>query len=337
MEIFDLEIVNKELEQALTKVWRQELGIRDYEITFHSEIPGKCLAKVTLFLQTVSGVKTMEILVKESSEHELVVLSIANKLIPYSSPKVILYRPAARGMWLFLENVSTWIDIGGRERTNERMLDGLYEIHRVFFDDVQALLDNFNAFSVVTKETLRSGVLRALKSVDEIRFDRVYQRLFEDWGEVQESANSKLDSLDKLDFPMTVLHGSYYPNTVRGMRDEEGRIHVVAYDWQYSGIGWPQIDLALLLDRVDLIAASQGLESPSPVLLERYWTRVHEEFQRVDYDQFKCVYEICYLYRALPLIRWWAKNFVARPLHEASRAVNEITMKVEGILGKKNE
>jgi len=168
MEIFGLEIADNVLERALAKAWRQDLGIRDYEIVFHSELPGRRLAKVTLFLQTVAGVKTMEILVKESSEHELVVLSIANKLIPYSSPKVILYRPAVRGMWLFLENVSTWVDIGSRERTNERMLDGLYAIHRAFFDNVQALLDNFNAFSVVTKETLRSGILRALKDVDEI-------------------------------------------------------------------------------------------------------------------------------------------------------------------------
>jgi len=337
MEIFGLEITNETLERALIKAYHQDLGIRDYEVEFSSEIPGRRLAKVTLFIQTASGVKSMEILVKECSEHELVVLSIANKLLPYSSPKVILYRPAAKGMWVLLENVSKWVDIGGESRTNESMLDGLFAIHKVFFDNVQALLDNFNVFSVVTKETLRSGVLRALQDVDEIRSDRVVVELFEDWSQVQESANSKLSSLDKLDFPMTVLHGSYYPNTVRGMRDAEGRFHVVAYDWQYSGIGWPQIDLALLLDRLDLIAESRGQKGPSPVLLERYWTRVHEEFGRVDYDQFKSVYEVCYLYRAVPLIRWHAKNFAAHPSQGPGRAVREIKMKLDRIIGKESE
>jgi len=337
MEIFGLEVENSQLEQALTRAYRQEFGIRDYEIEFHSEIPGRRLARVTLFLQTVSGIKSLEILVKECSEHELVVLSIANKLLSYSSPRVVLYRPAAKGMWVFLENIPTWVDIGGEGRTNENMLDGLYEIHRVFFDDAQALLDSFNVFTVVTKETLLSGVLRALQDVDEICSDHIVAELFRDWEKVREKVNSKLDTLDELDFPMTLLHGSYYPNTVRGMRDEENRFHVIAYDWQYSAIGWPQIDLALLLDRVDLIAESQNQKGPSPVLLERYWTRLQEEFGRVDYVQFKRVYEICYLYRALPLIRWWAKGFIARPAQAPGRAVLEIEMKLNKIIGGKSE
>jgi len=337
MEIFGLEIANDELERALARVYRQELGIRDCEIELHSEVPRQRLAKVTFFVQTVSGVKSLEVLVKESSEHELVVLSIANKLLPYSSPKVILYKPAPMGMWVVLENVSTWVDVGGKERTNESMLDGLYEIHREFFGNTQVLLGSFNVFTVVDEKTLRSGILRALQDVDELCSDHVVAELFGDWTEVLATVSSKLDALPDLDFPFTLLHGSYYPNTVRGFRDAEGRFHVVAYDWQYSAIGWPQVDLALLLDRVDLIAESQGQQGPSPVLLERYWERLQEEFEDVDYMRFKNVYEICYLYRAIPLIRYWARKFIAHPSREPGQAVREIEMKLGKIRGRESE
>ncbi len=331
MEVFGLQISDEELGGALSRVYQQELAIRSYELEVHSELPTRRLAKVEVHVQTAGGIKRLELLIKEGSRHELAVLSLANKILPFSSPRMILHKFFPDGVWLVLENIATWIDVNSPERTSQRMVDGLYAIHRVFLGSVDVLSSNFSIFSVASEEQLRASISRTITDIEELRSNKIVSDLFETWPAVRECIDNRL-AVPLLDFPMTLLHGSYYPNTVRGFLDSEGTVHVVAYDWQYAAIGWPQIDLAILLDRLDMVAKYQDLQAPSPALCGRYWTQLFDEYPELDFDRFISVYKFCYIYRALHLIRWWTKGFIAHPTREPGRAVLEVNIKLEKIL-----
>jgi len=331
MEVFGLQISDEELGGALVRVYQQELVVRSYDLEIHSELPTRRLAKVEVYVQTDGGVKNLELLIKEGSRHELASLSLANKVLPFSSPRIILYKFFSNGVWLVLENIATWVDINSPERTSERMVDGLYAIHRVFFEGVDILSRNFSIFPATSEEQLRSSISRTIADIEKLHSNTIVADLFETWPAVKACIDNCLATLP-LNFPMTLLHGSYYPNTVRGLLDSEGRVHVVAYDWQYAAIGWPQIDLALLLDRLDVIAMYQDQRGPSPVLCERYWIQLSEEHPTLDFEQFISVYKFCYIYRALHLIRWWTKSFIGHPTREPGRAVLEVKIKLEKIL-----
>lgn len=224
-----------------------------------------------------------------------------------------------------------WIDINSPERTSERIVDGLYAIHRVFLGGTDILSRNFKTFSVVSEEQLRSSISRTVADIEKLKGDRIVAELFESWPSVRECIEGRLVHTP-LDFPMTLLHGSYYPNTVRGLLDSNGKVHIVAYDWQYAAIGWPQIDLALLLDRLDVIAIHQGQQGPSSVLYGRYWMQLVEDSPTIDFGRFISVYKFCYIYKALHLIRWWTKKFIVNPTLERGRAALEIQTKLEKIL-----
>lgn len=331
MEVFDCSVSDEELGGALARVYQQELVVRSYELEVHSELPTRRLAKAEVFVQTAEGVRSLELLIKEGSRHELAALSLANKVLPYSSPRVVLYKFFPSGSWIILENIATWVDVNSPERTNTRLVDGLYAIHKVFLGRVDVLSSNFSIFPTTSEEQLRASISRTIADIEELRSNEVVVDLFETWPAVRECIDNRLSSF-QLDFPMTLLHGSYYPNTVRGLLDPDGSVHVVAYDWQYAAIGWPQIDLALLLDRLDIIARYQDLRGPSPALCGRYWMQLYEEHPELDFEQFISVYRFCYIYRALHLIRWWTKGFIAHPTREPGRAVLEVKIKLEKIL-----
>lgn len=331
MEVFDLRISDEELGGALARVYQQELVVRSYELEVHSELPTRRLAKIEVYVQTAEGIKELELLIKEGSLHELAALSLANKALPYSSPRVILHKLFPNGAWIVLENISTWVDVNSPERTSERIVDGLYAIHRAFLGSVDVLSSNFSIFPTTSEAQLRASISRTLTDIEELRDNKIVADLFETWPAVRECIDDRLSS-SELDFPMTLLHGSYYPNTVRGLLDSEGNVHTVAYDWQYAAIGWPQIDLALLLDRLDIIARYQDQRGPSPVLCGRYWMQLYEEYPELDFERFISVYKFCYIYRALHLIRWWTKGFIAHPSREPGRAVLEVQIKLEKML-----
>lgn len=333
MEVFDLQITDEELGEVLARVYQQAMVVQSYELEVHSELPTRRLAKANIYVQATEGVKNLELLIKESSRHELATLSLANKVLPYSSPRVVLYKFFSKGAWIFLENISTWIDVQGRDRVNERIVDGLYAIHKVFIGDVGVLSSNFSMFPVAAEDQLRANISRTLDDIELLRGDRVVAELFENWSAVRECIDERLNSAEPLVFPMTLLHGSYYPNTVRGLIDSRGTVHIVAYDWQYAAVGWPQIDLALLLDRLDLIAAFQGHKWPSPVLRDRYWMQLHEAHPNLNHEQFLSTYDFCYLHRALPLVRWWMKGLIQHPTRDPARPILEIKMKLAQILG----
>lgn len=327
MDIFDLHISDDEFSTALSAAYKRELMARSYQFEYHSSMPRQRLAKVSVVVQTRSGLKTLEVLVKESTHHELMVLSLANKILPYSSPKVILYRFLPKSVWLVLENISTWVDVGAVGRVNENMLDGLYAIHKATLGATDAILENFGSLAVVKKNVIRSSIVRTIEELEGLSKSERVASLFSDWGKIKERAAARLGDIESITFPMALLHGSYYPNTVRGIAVGE-RLHVVAYDWQYSAVGYPQLDLAMLLDRLDVIARQQGLEGPSTTLLDRYWAELHDDFGELVYSSFRQVFELCYLYRVLSLARWRLRQLVPNVASQISeRATLEVTVK----------
>lgn len=332
MQVFDFQITDKELGAALGRIYQTELAILKYDFEFHCEEAPRRLALVTLEVQTPGSIKTVDVLVKESSEYELTVLSLMNKLLPYSCPRVIYHMETPSALFLLLENIPTWVDIDGRHRVNELLVDGLYVIQATFFDYTQTLLRTFKPFPVVTKERLLKTGTLALTDIDEMSGDPLFAEVFKEysWDVLKKSINKRLAGIKDYEFPMTLVHGNYYPNTVRAMRDSRGRVHVVVYDWQNAAVGWPQIDLVLLLDRLDILAAYQNLLGPSSALLQRYISTLVDEFD-IDVEMFYRVYRVCYLCRMLPLMRWWMRGHKQHPMHDPDRVFLEIRTKLGAI------
>lgn len=334
MQIFDFQIPDPELASALTRIYRTELIVLNYDFEFHSEVPGRRLALATIEVRTHEGNKTLGVLIKEGSEKELIVLSLMNKLLPYSSPKVIYHVKSPSGFWLLLENISTWVNTTGNYRINELMVDGLYNMQAAFFDNTRALLDNIKVFPISTGEILLKTGLTALAKISELSTHTLFVEVFEEynWQQMQEDINKQILEIKDYKFPLTLVHGNYYPNTVRSIKDPRDNVHVVVYDWQNVSIGWPQIDLVLLLDRIDVFASHQNISKPSPVLLQRYVSIFVDEFG-IDVDSFYKGYNICYICRTLPLMRWWMQNHIFQPSHDPSRVFLELHTKLKTIFG----
>jgi len=337
MQVFDFEIPDKDLEEALKESYKTDLAILRYEFEYHCKESPKRLALVLLTVQTQSGPETVTLLIKESSRRELVVISLMNKLLPYSSPKVVYYKLFSPGAWLFLENISTWVDIDGKHRVNEVLVDGLYVIHAEFFGNADRLLSNFKEFPVVDKDVLTRAASRALKAIQPLSEHELFTELFEKfhWGEIRQEVDETLSSISDLDFPNSLVHNSYYLNTTRAIRDPKGWLHVVAYDWQNAAVGWPQVDLSLLLDRLDVVARYQNLPGPSPILLARYASKLSDEFD-IDTELFYKVYNVCYLCRVLPVMKWWMHGHLCYPSRDPERVHLEVRSKLErlSVLGE---
>jgi hypothetical protein len=250
-----------------------------------------------------------------------------NKLLPYSCPKVIYYVEELPTMWIFLENISTWVDIGGRHRVYETLIDGLYVVHAAFLDNTQALLDNF-PFPIVTKEVLLRAGRDSLVQVDKLSANTSFVGIFKECGWDEKAMGTILEKIKTCVFPMTTIHRNYCPNTARAIRDTQGRVHVVVYDWQNAAVGWPQVDLVLLLDRLDILARSQKLPKPSPVLLQRFAARLVDEFD-INPEMFYEVYRVCYLCRMLPLMKWWMSMYLQFPSRDPERVFLEVRSKLE--------
>lgn len=334
MQVFDFQIPDEDITTALTRIYRTELLLLKCDFEFHSRKVGQRLALANILVGTHEGDRPLGMLVKEGSEKELVILSLMNKLLPYSSPRVIYYVKTVSTWWLLLENIPTWVDISGRHRVNDLLVDGLYDIQAPFFGNIQPLLDNFKTFPASSGERLLKTGLTALADVNDMCSNGLFTETFEQypWSTIQEAIQEIMSVATSANFPTTIVHGNYYPNTARAIRDPRGDVHVVVYDWQNASIGWPQIDLALLLDRLDVLASFQGLSKPSPVLLQRYLSMLVEKFG-TDTDTFYEVYNACYLCRVLPLLRWWMKGHIKYPEHNPDRVLLELHTKLKTVVG----
>lgn len=334
MQIFDFQISDDDLTAALARTYRTEVLLLNYTFEFHSQHPGQRLALVNILVKTQEGERPLSMLVKEGSEKELIILSLMNKLLPYSSPRVIYYVKTPTTLWLLLENITTWVDISGRHKVNDLLVDGLYAMQQPFFDNTQLLLDNFKTFPISTGKRLLKTGLTALADVNVMCSDVLFVETFKAYpwvtvqGGIQEIASVAAD----VDFPTTIVHGNYYPNTARAIRDSQGDVHVVVYDWQNAAIGWPQIDLVLLLDRLDVLTSFQGLSNYSPVLLQRYLSALVDDFG-IDTDAFYEVYNACYLCRILPLLRYWMRGYMKHPTYNPDRVLLELQVKLKAITG----
>jgi len=253
-----------------------------------------------------------------------------NKLLPYSCPRLIYYTESPSAMWILMENITTWVNINGEHRVNETLVDGLYTIQAAFLDNTQALLESFKAIPIVTKDVLLRAGYSSLMQINELSTNELFAETFGSygWNRIKRSIEKVLEEVKDCSFSSTLIHGNYYPNTARAMRDDQGRLHVVAYDWQNAAIGWPQVDLVILLDRLDILAKDQGLPGPSSVLLQGYLSRLIDEFD-IDPEMFYKVYKVCYVCRILPLMRWWMRGHMQDPSRDPERVFLEIRSKLD--------
>ena len=327
MNVFDLEIPEKELESSLSRIYRQSVTIHRYEVEYKTKTPFKRVAAISLILSTVSGLKELQCIIKEVATHELIATSLANILMKYSSPVVFWYKEASIGYWMLTENINKWIDIVHPSRINETLVDGLYEIHSTMLGSTDALAANFNSFPISDSSFLSSRARRSLTDLHKLSRDRVVIELFDDWSTTVDHIEKNL-SLD-IDFPMTWVHGNYHPSSVRGIVDSSSNVRVAVYDWMYSCISYPQMDLASLLDRIDIMSNGQGLQSPTPILLDRYESMLIDEFENIDLEAFRDTYKFCYTCKMLPLLRWWTKCFIEHPTKEPERCILEMDTKLK--------
>jgi len=328
MHVLGQYLPNEEISSSISRIYRQEVSILNCDVEVKSNTPPKRLASIELTLSTSATQKKLLAFFKETSENELVCTSLANKVMPYSSPRILWHTEAEGRCWMLLENIANWVNIGTPPRVNENMTEGLYEIHRVFLGQDDLLLQHFNTIPVASKDRMKSFATNAREELNALSSHVVAKELFVDWEKIKERVDSVLSRVGDIVFPKTLLHGNYFPSSLRGIFDSEGRVRVIAYDWLYSCIGYPQADLALLLDRIDIMANDQGLESPSPVLLQHYSDMLITEFSGVDFEQFLLTYEFCYICKILQVLKWWIRAFVKHPTHDPARSILEIKTKL---------
>jgi len=291
-------------------------------VEYRTEV-GKRLGLLTFRVVTAQGEKALRILVKETNQNELLLTSLANKLFPYNSPRVVYYNTSSERTWLFLENLDNWVDVCDRSRVNETLVDGLYDIHQVTFMQTDTLLQHFDLPVLPGAAIYR----RALT---------VFEGIKQNWGGFSmlftpavcdrlTRVTESLAELGSISFPQVLVHGNFVHNSTRGLVDARGNCHVVVYDWVNSVIGWPQADLVSLFDRIHFVAFYQNLPDPSPLLLERYMERLVEDF-RVDVNAFTRVFVLCQLCNALAVMRYWMQPPVAGS--DSERAFAEIRAKL---------
>ena len=326
MIVFDLQVPEQVLEAALGSAYRSKLKILKFEFLKYRDDEPQRLGLLTLTLDTADGIKSLEVIVKESTKHELLITSIANKLFPYNSPKVIYHELLDSKAWLLLENIKTWVDVCDRHRVNETLLDGLYEIHRVTFDNTAALIECFD-IPILTNDILYRRASSMLEEIQPLYEDKLFVEVFtEDIKTLLFAAKEKLKGMQDLAFPYVLAHSNYNPNSTRALQDSNGNYHVVVYDWVNSIVGWPQTDLVILLDRLQFAAFYQGLPDPSSILLERYLEHLLGDFN-VDTGMFFRLYKLCCICNALAVIRWWMRMHYKTPSQDPERAFLEIRAK----------
>jgi len=330
IKIFDISVSVEELNEKITSIYKIPASIVSYTEESHIVKPLYRLGKLNLLLESSGKRLNLSLLVKECSSVELSLTSLMNIILPYSSPKVVYYQEKLMyhlGCWMFLENISTWVDLDGSNRIYENLLDGIYEIHKQFFDKDKLLIDTFpTLFRSVTWSFMKSIIENALFEISTLSIHPSLVELFPTWEKLQLKLEKRLP--EQISFISTLVHNNYYPNSVRGMYDSRQNVRVVAYDWINSIVGWPQLDLVVLLDRIDVLTNAQLIQSPSDLLLERYLRRLRHDAINVSNEEFIKVYNLCYLYKVLPLIVILLKHFLRVENRNLKELKNELEPKI---------
>ncbi len=105
--------------------------------------------------------------------------------MPYSSPKILWHTETEGRHWILLENIANWVNIGTPPRVNENMVEGLYEIHRVFLGQ-EEMLQHFDTIPMASKDRMKSFALNALGELDALSRNVVARELFTNWEKIKE-------------------------------------------------------------------------------------------------------------------------------------------------------
>ena len=104
------------------------------------------------------------------------------------------------------------------------------------------------------------------------------------------------------ELPRTLVHGDLVPNNVRLRRDEAG-LAIVAFDWEWSGLGVPAAD-------VYLFAVDATRED-----LFRYRSTISEYVRGIDEDQLRALLLVGNGFRLLASVDW-ASTYLPHPWPE---------------------
>ena len=327
MKVFDVLLSDEVLEEALTRTYKTKIDVLTSKFIIKNNNKPFRLGMITFTVSTNHGKKNVEVIVKDSTHHEILMQSIANKLLPYSSPKIIYYDACPESPLLIIENIDSWVDIAGISRVNETLIDGLYEMHIKTFDNT-ALLSNSFSIPVMTGSTLYRRTSSFITQIGDQITNPIFERIRNiDIQELLSFATEYLVGIGQIEFPYVLVHNNFTHNSVRAIKDSNDNVHVIAYDWGNALIGWPQIDLVYLLDRVNVLAASQQLATPAPVLLLRYLNRLMNDFN-IDGNAFYHVFYTCAVCNALAIMGWWINHYVTKSTADPQRVFLEINTKL---------
>ena len=94
MKIFDINISNEQLESDLQSYYTNNVKLNtDIDITIQvgSDVLGRRLALVTIPINYEGKVQKPSFIIKETTKHELKMLSIANKIAYKFCPQILRY------------------------------------------------------------------------------------------------------------------------------------------------------------------------------------------------------------------------------------------------------
>ena len=331
MKVFNLFVEDSDLIKVLRDYYHIPIKLQgEIQIQIVRDILGSRLAliKIPILFGEDESFRNIGILIKESTLYELDMTSIVNKLLPYNSPHLFRYDVIENSAWLWLENITTWLDDNGnpRYRVYETLIDGLFEIHNQTFDSIDIIEKTFPNIRKIEKQYIidncKQGFEYLCKTVkDKGPFLEVSQ---EDLDIIGKDLEANIYVVERNENLNTLIHGNYTPTTVRTNIIDK-YLYVVAYDWNLSAIGWPQLDLSLLIDRISVILRYQDLPSPEAQLVNRYMWKLIDYGN--DCDKFHSFYKISYFFRMFPLLIKWLNNY--KGYEDRKRLQVEITCKIQ--------
>ena len=320
MKIFDLNISNEQLELDLQSYYTSNVKLNtDIAISIQvgSDVLGRRLALVTIPINYEDKIQKPSFIIKETTKHELKMLSIANKIAYKFCPSILRY-DIDNSVYIWMENLTTWLD-PFLFRVMETLVDNLFDLHNSTFTRVQEISETFD-LSCITKESIISNSLKEFDRLSKLVINNQYTYINTiDLDVIKSKLDNTIDQFQKAEFPITLIHGYYVPSSIR----TKGEILKV-YDWNFSILGYPQLDLVLLIDRIVTLVYYQQLPCYIELLIGRYINQLTDA--GINCKHFHTVYTMCYFFRILPLLCSWLS--ICSNYKDLKRLDSEIVSKV---------
>jgi hypothetical protein len=296
LKLFNLQIPISQIESDLSRYLKKDVKIEGIQVDIARETSGSRLA-----IATISTPKKYVFLVKESTEHELNVLHIVNKVVGKFVPRVLRW-DKGESVFIWLENVPGWLN-PFLFKVAETLIDIIFEYHSYTIFNYKEVGETF-LLQLPDKGYITSVCDKALEALYR---DQIIEK--SDLDCIKKRLGDTLNAFKQATFPLVLAHGYFVPSVIRAEGDR-----VVFYDWNCSSLTYPQIDLVLLMDRLITISNYQRYPCDIDFLLHRYLRELNDLGVKGD---FYPIYNTCYFFKILPLLRHWS---LCKPVDERVEA-----------------